>query len=471
MCYKKDIEVIPDRFYGFGFPPASLRHFSGHTQPQGTSGVIRAHFGTPLFRKESPWILRRCISSTPPLLRSARPPPSSACLPLPTSSQRHPRIKYANLPQARAILPAPTLAEQSPSVQSAGESQVNIVNGVDILREIQRLASRVDSVMNEVSQVKQVQYTLESLIRSSAASPGRKTPKTTPKKRQRKKAPPKEPQAQAPPAPPVVAPPPPEPPAEAEESEGLYDWPPVKTVEECWREMYEGLDGRPSLMQLEEQHASGWRRKKGQRQRFCEKKQVCEYVKHLAIENRCSHQAAIQHLANKKESLCKLLLRLRQYKKSAREMEAQQAANTIRSGGAGGPQHMQGMQGGFQNGMVMAMQPGMQLGGQSGMDSGMQPAMPAGMQPGMQAGMMQPGMQDGMQPGMHPGMQPGMQTGMQMVMEPVMQPGVQNGVQNGAVQSGLPSGMEGEMHDGMSTEMQSGRQNGTPSALQEPAQG
>lgn len=144
---------------------------------------------------------------------------------------------------------------------------------VDILREIQRLASRVDSVMNEVTQVKQVQFTLESLIRSSAASPVRKAPKTTPKKRQRKKATPKEPQAQPPIAPPIVAAPPPEPPAEVED-EGLYDWPPVKTVEECWREMYEGLDGRPSLMALEERHASGWRRKKGQRQRFCEKKQV-----------------------------------------------------------------------------------------------------------------------------------------------------------------------------------------------------
>lgn len=143
---------------------------------------------------------------------------------------------------------------------------------VDILRELQRLASRVDSVMFEVSQVKQVQFTLESLIRSSANA---RKAGTAPKKRLRKKgAKGKEKGSDA--QPPAVLVPINEHfgGAETDEADNLYDWPPVKTVEECWREMYEGLDGRPSLMALEEQYASGWRRRKGQRQRFCEKKQV-----------------------------------------------------------------------------------------------------------------------------------------------------------------------------------------------------
>lgn len=156
--------------------------------------------------------------------------------------------------------------------------------------------------------------------------------------------------------------------------------------------------------------------------------QVCEYVKHLAVENRCSHQAAIQHLANKKESLCKLLLRLRQYKKSAREMEAQVAANTMQTGAQGVPQ--QGMHAGFQNGM--------------------QAAMPVGMHSGMQAGT-----HGGTQPGMHP----------------EGQSGAQNGVEGGPVQPAGPSELVEAMHDGLPTEMQAGMQNGVPSGVQDHPQG
>jgi hypothetical protein len=137
-----------------------------------------------------------------------------------------------------------------------------------ILQELQTLASRVDGVVQEVSQVKQVQAALEALIRGSTTAPGLRPLKVpaSPKKKpvQKKKAPTPTKEAESQQILPV----------ENVDSDSMYDWPPIKTVEDCWKEMYEGLEGRPSLMSLEERYGSAWRRKKGQRQRFCEKKQV-----------------------------------------------------------------------------------------------------------------------------------------------------------------------------------------------------
>jgi hypothetical protein len=126
----------------------------------------------------------------------------------------------------------------------------------------------VDGVVQEVSQVKQVQAALEALIRGSSTAPGLRPLKVpvSPKKKavQKKKAPTPTKEAESQQILPV----------ENVDSDSMYDWPPIKSVEDCWREMYEGLEGRPSLMSLEERYGSAWRRKKGQRQRFCEKKQV-----------------------------------------------------------------------------------------------------------------------------------------------------------------------------------------------------